>query len=821
MTAKTGRRVWLLLLASLAGLPAGGLRAQDLPKAVQSFNIPAQSTADALNQFSRQSGLRLLFSYDLVAGLRCAGLDGLFSPREALNRLLAGSGLEFEVTADAVVVIKRSEGGRPRPGEAQPTTGGKEGANGAAAPAIAVVSAEQPLSLEEVMVTAQRREESLQKTPIAITALGPGDLARLRIADVSDLANVVPSVVVTPSAGSKGTPNTFIRGMGNTDHQISKDNAVGIYVDGVPIGRNQGLTNEVADLERIEVLRGPQGTLYGRNSTAGAINLITNKPGRDFAFEQQLDLGNFNLVSSRTTLNVPLTEALQTRAVYVRGEQNGWVKNLNDTLPNQTDFNMEDREVMRASLRWRPTGPLTIDYSYEYSQLSFGNAFFQVAEGPTAPAGRQEAEYVQRGLQPSDSLARGNCLTINWDLGDVQLRSIGGYRSLNYLVYQDYINAFNQMVHDQTQTWSEELQLLGRAFNQRLSYVAGLFYYNEKGTRQRLSDFIVARDEAFTAARSTSAAGFAQATWTPPVVGDRLHLTLGARYTQDERRALKVFQVNGLVPIVPDGLTVSGDRAFGKFNPTATAEYAVSEGVNSYFRYATGYRAGGFNSSSTPQSFAAGFGPEDVKSYELGLKADLLQRQVRINVAIFRNDYTDLQVDQVRTPPIFADTVNAGEARMQGADIEATAILVPGLRASLSYALLDAKYDHYVDNGIDKAKLGTVAVPFAPHYSVAGGIQYEGDRTRWGTFSASVDCHAVDDIYSGPAKATGHNSAYSLWNARAQLGEIPLARGELTLAIWGKNLADKQYTVISAPLGLVSKIYGEPRTLGAELAYRY
>ena len=178
-------------------------------------------------------------------------------------------------------------------------------------------------SLEEVIVTSQRREESLQKTPIAITAFGSQELRELRITDVMDLANAAPSVMITEFAGSKATPNTFIRGMGNIDHQMTKDNAVGVYIDGVPVGRNQGLSSDVADLERVEILRGPQGTLYGRNATAGAINLITQKPHEDFDFQQELGAGNYDLYWGRTTLNLPLSDRLFMRAVYMRNQKDG------------------------------------------------------------------------------------------------------------------------------------------------------------------------------------------------------------------------------------------------------------------------------------------------------------------------------------------------------------------------------------------------------------------------------------------------------------------------------------------------------------------
>lgn len=808
----------LVASALLMLFTAPFLQAQALPAVPTNFAIPAQSVADALNQFARQSGLRMLFSYEAVAGRQSDAIQGQYSPDDALRKLLDGTGLGYEVTPDSVVVIKAFDTVPVEPEVAATSSG-------AVSKAVDSVTSDaesaQSIGLEEVIVTAEKREESLQKTPISITALSAEDMEILRITDVLDLANTTSSVLITPFAGGRATPNIFIRGMGNTDQQMTKDNAVGVYIDGVPVGRNQGLAGDVADLERIEILRGPQGTLYGRNSTAGAVNLITARPQQDLSFQQQVGAGNYDLVWGRTTLNVPMADSFLLRAVYMTGHNDGWVKNMNRTLPNQTDFNMESKEALRASLRWLATEAVTVDYSYDFADLDFGNIFFQVAEGPTAPAGRQEAAQVTRGLSPSHSQSQGHNLTLHWNLDDVQVKSISGYRDLDYFVFQDYINRFNQSVHETMESWSQELQLVGSTPGKRLDYAVGAFYYREESTRDRLSDFQVAKDHSYVDALSTSVAAYLQATWTPPLLDDRIRLVLGTRFTHDERDATKIFVENGLAPNVPNGTTVTGDKSFDKFNPAFTIDYAIRNGVNAYVRYATGYRAGGFNSSSTTQGFSQGFDPENVKSYELGIKSEFFDRRVRLNTAFFQNDFTNLQVDQVRSPSIFTDTLNAAEATIRGAEFELTALLARGLTTTLSYAYLDATYDSYLDNGVDKAKLGTVTVPYAPESTLSASLKYESPPKSYGTYSFHVDYRAQDDYYSGTNPAYSHIEAYSLWNARAQLSEIPLPSGTLEVAFWGKNLADEKYAIVGAPLGLVSRVFGEPRTYGVDFSYRY
>ncbi len=303
-------------------LLSGAAAAQVLPDISRNFDIPAQSTADALNEFSRQSGLRVLFSFDVVAGKRAEALKGQYSPDHALAKLLAGTGLSYELTADGVVVIKAIE-----PTPAQPVSGG----TGAGDPAparndsatAAVGSPDGDPTLEEIIVTAQKRMESLQVAPIAITAFSARDLETQRVSSVMDLVNKAPAITLAPFAGTRAAPNLFIRGMGNLNAQSTKDMATGIYVDGVPLARAMGLAVDIADLERVELLRGPQGTLWGRNTTAGAINFVTRKPDDEFSFSSQLGTASWKQFMVRSRVNVPVTDQFKTSLAYMRLENDG------------------------------------------------------------------------------------------------------------------------------------------------------------------------------------------------------------------------------------------------------------------------------------------------------------------------------------------------------------------------------------------------------------------------------------------------------------------------------------------------------------------
>lgn len=674
-------------------------------------------------------------------------------------------------------------------------------------------------ALEEVVVTAQRREESLQATPIAITAFTAQDLEAQRVDNVMNLLNQVPSLNLAPFAGTRVAPNLFIRGMGNLNAQSTKDMATGIYIDGVPLGRAIGLALDVADLERLEVLRGPQGTLWGRNTTAGAINFITRNPGDELSASAQLSAASWDQLSGRLRINAPITDQLAASLVYMRTENDGWVENKNTTLPNQINFNEDrKREAIRAAVRFEPSEQVVVDYGYDLSELNFGNHFYQIIAGPNAVPGRQESANRIRGLNPSDTEVSGHNLTVSWDLGGVTLKSISAYRDLDSRTNMNFVDIFTQdATQDQDQV-SQELQLVSGT-EQRLSYLVGLFYFKEDSDEAIASKFAGGAlvDSWRVKSEGTSAAIYGNAKWTPPVLEDRLGITLGLRYTEDSREATKTYVNPGFTPGIT-GLVVKGDKDFNSLDPMVVVDYAFTDAIRSYVKYSTGYRAGGFNTQSTPAYFAAGFDQEEVEAWEIGLKSDFFQNRLRVNVAAFDNDYTDLQVDQVRVPPIFTDTLNAGSARVRGFELEAAAVLARGLSANLYYSYLDADYLSYVDNGVQLASQRHM--PNTPANQVGAGLEYAFPSTAIGDFTFSVDYRWQEEFYSGPASNT-LSPGYDVWNARLALASIPAPHGEFRVAIWGKNLSDEIYRLSTTNLGVLSAQFGPPRSGGIDLTYEF
>ena len=302
------------------------------------------------------------------------------------------------------------------------------------------------------------------------------------------------------------------------------------------------------------------------------------------------------------------------------------------------------------------------------------------------------------------------------------------------------------------------------------------------------------------------------------MLGDRLDLTLGARYTEDSRKATKNYLRTDLSPAILPGTVVVGDRDFDSFNPAITLDYAFVDNILGYAKYSTGYRAGGFSTQSTPAYFGQGFGQEDVKAWEIGLKSDLLGRRLRVNIAAFRNEYSDLQVDQARVPPIFTDTLNAGSATVKGVELESVAVLARGLTANLFYSWLDAEYDSYIDNGVEYAAVRHM--PNAPKYQAGAGLEYAFPHLPAGNILLNVDYRKQDAFYGNPMSYS-LSPGYQVWNAQAQLADIPVPQGSFRVAVWGKNLGDEVYRLSTTNLGVPAAQFGAPRSVGVDVVYEF
>jgi iron complex outermembrane receptor protein len=515
--------------------------------------------------------------------------------------------------------------------------------------------------LDEVVVTARKREETLQEVPIAVSALGAEALERLQVANLRDISSRVPNLGVTANQTTPSSAQVYLRGIGQDDSTPTFEPGVGIYVDGVYLARLQGSLLDLGEFERIEVLRGPQGTLYGRNSSGGAISFVSKKPSlTEATYAADLTIGKFNRRDLKGSVGVPVVEGvLGARLEFLSRDMDGYVTRRSDGA----ELNRIDRQGARLVARWALSDAATLDFQGDVTRDRSG---IQVPVPLAAGCCLAGARAPQFGYYTSDSDVPdvnrfdggGASATLTWDLGAVELKSISAWRRLGNAFWGDLrgrsaalggrVALFRDLNQHQ---WSQEIQLtsLGKS---RVQWVAGLFYLDESiRNRDTLSRFHAYQQDA------TSAAVFGELTFD---VTDALSVTAGGRYSRDEKK----YSVQA---ISAGGTPFSGatNPDFTEFTPKLGVAYKFRDGPLVYASWQQGFKAGaipGF--PQNPRDVTDAFlPPEKVETFEVGLKADWFDGRLRTNLAYFDSKYTDLQLT-LRNP-----TTNILEARSADADI--------------------------------------------------------------------------------------------------------------------------------------------------------
>jgi iron complex outermembrane receptor protein len=719
------------------------------------------------------------------------------------------------------------------------------------------------VGLEEIVVTAQKRAENLQSTPLAISALSAEAIEARSITSVANLAAIAPSLTVARGTAGPTNASVFIRGIGNQDPILTADSPVALYVDGIILARSAGSAFEMADLERIEVLRGPQGTLYGRNAVGGAINLITRKPSEQFGVQQKFTLGNYGEFQSRTVVDTGDLGDTGLRAAftYMHKQRNGYVDDVN--APDRRDPGAYRTDGLRAALTFDEGGSFRASYAYDYNRNKGYPAAFQLtaarpdivaffAGSPAAGGGtftvsptRLDRIALDHNGAITDKV-QGHTLTLELDIGsNTTLKSLTSYRKWRQRVTDSDLDGnagllgpiigqspttgsvelFGASALRRQHQWSQELNLIGK-IDATLDYVLGAYYFNEQSEEANPQRFsVILPSGALPRAslliydhESTTKALFAQGTWHAT---DRLNLTGGARYTWDEKT------LNQVAPVVRDL-----DRSFKKFNWAATIDYKINDNVMAYARAATGYKAGGFNA----RSFDTGFDPEDLTSYEVGLKTELFDRRLRFNATAYYADHKDVQVTsfQAGVAGATAVTLNAGKARYKGIEIEVNAAPVRGLTTYATFGYVDRQYKEFLffDTATGQTlDLADVAYfPQSASTTFNAGAKYEFPEFSFGKLAAQVDYNYMSKRYFNPNPLSAPFSEQmaaaprGLVDARLTLSELSIGSGNLTLSIWGKNITDKKYKVVGidfGQLGFAGNIYGEPASYGLDLGVKF
>jgi len=707
-------------------------------------------------------------------------------------------------------------------------------------------------ALEEVIVTAERREASLQETPISVLAFGIDSLEKLGVDDLGDIQHSVPNLVMRQFPNSQASLRTYMRGVGNNDVGMSTDPSVGVYIDGIYVARSIGLGSEVASLERIEVLRGPQGSLYGRNTIGGAINMITAKPKGEWGFKGGLSAGDRDYAKARAEIDTPRAAGLAAKLSLMSSQKDGWVEN-NGAGP---DFGDNDSLAGRLAVNWSPVDNFTADYAYDYTDVDSGTLYYQNI-GPSLFGfesvpyrdDRQNSARPRVPFEESSVEVSGHSLTLSWEISDaVTLKSLTGYREVEQDIYQDYganpnttrLFANAPFLNEQDQ-FSQELQLLGNLLDGGLEYVLGAYYFEEEGDEDAidyitlplayyppyppdmtLNEFELPR--RVSTANNDATALYGHFTWTPEMLARRLHLTLGLRYSEDEREIKTAQSFGGY-----EFFSAHADDSWDNTSTDFTVSYDIDENVNVYAKYVEGYKTGGFNIRGT--SLVAATTPvseETVSTWEAGIKSQFLDDRLRFNAAVFTSDYEDIQLSfaQIGDP---TNTVlyNAGKATIDGAEVDLTALITDALVLTVSYGYLDASVDEVIDpnTGANLVKTAKYALPSAPDNSFTADLDYTFPSFGYGELALNVNYSYVDETEFVSTPTFGYDIPdYDLWNARLTLRELCVGEGRAAVAIWGRNLADEEYLldgIESFPWSQMVASFGERRTWGVDVTYEY
>lgn len=691
--------------------------------------------------------------------------------------------------------------------------------------------------IEDIVVTATKTgAQSLQKVPLAITAFSVDQLQERGIESLADIQAAAPNVVLGRATNSA---ILSIRGIGSSNIFIGSDPSSTVHIDGVYIARPNMVLGDFVDLERIEVLRGPQGTLYGRNAVGGTINIITRKPDDQLRIGASAEYGSYDLRRLTASISGPL--AGDTVSVSVAGllsDRDGYVHNLDQGIGDLAD---EKVRAVRGALRLKPSDTVTIDLSADYMRTRGSGPMYKptyVNVDGSAPA--VEATFIPdfhtvniNSEQFNNIDTWGFSGTLAWKLSpDVTLTSITGYRGLKqgWLIDVDFseVDEWLQQFWDKQRQFSQELQLTGTSGP--VKWVAGLYYLHEKidfdldfqpqflwGVIPNLHVYI---DSAL---KAEAYAAFAQADVS---VTDRLKLTFGGRYSHEKKR----FDTFGrafappdetIIPIPGYPFARDGETAsWNAFTPRFGADFQVNNQLLIYASATRGFKSGGFNITGTEPAYS----PETIWAYEAGLKTTLLDRTLQLNASAFYYDYKDLQV-QAFTPEGTLDITNAASSTIKGLELEVTATPVSGLQLNLSGAYLDATYDRYVtarstapDVELD---LSGNRLNFAPEWMFTSAISYNTELADGWRGRVHLDYRWQSRVYFSSFNDRVYSQpSYGLLNAEIA---VSTPGDHLELALYGRNLTDKDYTVGAYDFSSTgaSKFITEPRVIGARLRYRY
>lgn len=791
------------------------------------------------------------------------------------------------------------------------------------------VAEEEKGGIQEIVVTAQKRAENVQDVPIAISAFTANALSERAVTSVASLSNIAPNVVLdagTPFSGSSSVISAFIRGIGANDFAFNIDPGVGIYLDGVYLARSVGANQDLPDVERIEILKGPQGTLFGRNTIGGAISIVTHDPGKDFRFKGDVTTGRFGLIQTRGTVDIPLADGLYSSLSFSTKNRKGYLQRIaypgaaNFASTPITSFRADNYQNiglgteggdnsynLRGKLKYNNGGAFRATFSADYTnvdQSQIANKLIATtgavfagtyncaiagtiaAPGDTTTCGGGPPAFAYIGQPGSTNniggltfindlpsifgvnvdanpnnnrlpydnrfvtndidtnYANGNnysrmksyggSATLEFDLSDTAtVKSITAYRELAWHTGMDLdgspLNFLHTSFEMNQKQFSQELQLLGTAVDEKLNYVLGAYYFKESGN---LHDWVTFAEGLLQVdgpndLATKNYAFFGQLDYK---ITDQLGITIGGRYT-NENKSFEGFQAdnNGLTykilsflgvppcanistsiseacriaagfpnPGEPLRYYIAGTqkKTFKNFSPKVSLQYHATDDVMAYATWSKGYKTGGWTTRlSNPLPTAPGFNPEKATTYELGLKSTLIDRKLQVNAAVFQTEYKGIQLNfqQGISPTI----QNAGDARIKGFEVEVNAAPTDALTITTSVGFTDAKYTavlgpaQVAPNPFQAGVFAGAVLPKSPKWKFNFSPRYQIDLGNGGKIVLLADYTHTTSLWNDTERAFFlKRPATDLLNGSITYKE-PGEHWDVTLGM--TNITDERY----------------------------
>jgi iron complex outermembrane receptor protein len=734
-------------------------------------------------------------------------------------------------------------------------------------------------NIEIIVVTAQKRIENIQEVPISIASFSSERIERMALRQLNEIAEFVPNLKMSQT--NDFSSSITIRGVGSSSRNIGFDARVGLYLDGVYIGQSPAHNQDLLDLERIEVLRGPQGTLFGKNNVAGSINLITKKPEDELSGNVGVSVGNYDLRQYSTSVNTPISDDIAAKFSLNQYQRDGYIKNIT----TGSWLNEQDSYSYRGQIRVNLSDTIELNFtldSLQSDRLSFDGQPITNTLGTTKNIESPEKNKVSFDIDPREERdISGESLTIAWDLSDdFTVKSIMGHRD-STIQYQNDFDFSAQSVSfldyvDDYKQWSQELQLISA--EGKFQYVAGLYYFRQDAYTKRLPNVGDETLSLFTgvprsvfeygASLSDPASIGALAAFHPGVLStignvdttsyslffnsnyqfnNTFTLDLGFRYSTEKKSVdwtISSIDPQTNISVIPVFELANGQvldkRTEHDFSPLMSLNYHVNRNINAYIKYSTGYKSGGYNVDFLTQAqLDAGieFDKETVQSYEMGLKGNLLNHHLRFSSAVFYAKYDDYQINQLVN--LAAGTTalsirNAAKVDSYGAELDLTYQLTDVITLNAAIGLLEAEFDKFPAGGSNGEDLSGTKLPGVSDFTVNLSVQYYYPVPVVNSeLSVSLSYNYQDDYNTdldGKTTVTlanneildiGHIDGFGILNGAISLE--PLDNG-ISLHFWVRNLTDEDSPTILGEksfFGTRRNIYVNPRTYGLTAKYYF